>query len=252
MSRRSFVLASGSALGASVVGLGRGTANGATAVTVTASEPYRPVVSEIAAGGRSGDGPTVDVRSPDSDPIAAVTDGEVDVHVSGRPQVVAADGTVRSTARTAVVVGRGTLAHERSGWCECVGAAELTEQATDGDPVETWSETDWRTFDAVERARASAEAGRPVVRGTRSFQYAHGRGGVAYYSVDRDSLHAGSGGAAAGTDRRTPLVRLGYAHVDRSAAGDRPASVERLVGERPGLATDDASYFPDPGVRATD
>lgn len=66
---------------------------------------------------------------------------------------------------------------------------------------------------------ADGSANSVLVHGTRAYQYAHGHGGVGYYSVDHEALEDVSEGLDDGT--YTPIVRLGYVHVDQEALSDR-------------------------------
>lgn len=245
LSRRAFVLAASTALGASTIGTARGTNREATRrVDVAATGPYRSTASDIASSARATD-VDVRVRSSSADPLEQLRDGDADVHVSGRPTLSADDPPVDTVGGVAIS-GWAALAHDETEWRECLSDRELRDHWTGSGPVVTWSETDWESVAAVDRTTGTERDpdgvepeldpvnGEPavLVRGVRSYQYARGFGGVGYYGVNEDTIEEDLDLRRAERESYTPVVKLGYLHVDRSSLAERVETSLRSYGRR--------------------
>lgn len=234
LSRRTFVLAGGIAVTAgAAVGPGSvGASDEGDRVVVAATEPYLPAVRVAAE--------TYE-ESPLSVRPAGEADREADLRISGRP---IEDG---EAARGIAVRGGAALAHAQDEWRECRCRSDLRDRWADDTPVETWSESGWSDVAALDRTASldGAHATDSVfVRGTRSYQYADGRGGVGYYGVDPTELNA----LPSDPDDHTPLVRVEYLHFEEDAlSSDGLASFLRHYDRRTGDAADVAAFV-DPAV----
>lgn len=267
VSRRAFVLAAASA-GAATVGTARGTGTeSARRLEVAASEPYRRTVSGAVRSFERAVGEfEVGLRASVPDAVRGLLDGDVDVYVSGRPTLAPGGEPDDGVERAVTPAGWAVLTHDDAEWRECLSRQAVRDRWAADAPVETWSETDWDSVAAVARpagrdARAGRRAARgrddrdaawtTLVRGTRSFQYARGRGGVGYYGVERDAITVEPAGTAARSENRTPLVRLGYVHAGRSSLG---RGVAAFLGHlRRGRAgSDGVAYYADPAVEDAD
>lgn len=211
LSRRTFLLVGGSAVGTAVSGTASGSTGGRSQfVEVAATAPYFPMVrNAVEADERT----MVTLRHGDA------SDDAVDVAISGRP--TQSDGAVRDVT----IDGWAAVAHADGEWRDCLRRSDVRDRWASETPVETWSETSWEsiygaTLNNVTPAAGGSDATPSVlVRGTRAYQYAQGHGGVGYYGVDRDALEEAS--ADLDESGHTPIVRLGYVHVDRAALSDR-------------------------------
>lgn len=275
VSRRSFVQLSGAVLGSRLVGsrtVSAGRSN--EKLTVSATEPYRAVAAEaVREAGAVADPDVAHVESAGTDPIDRFREGNADVLVSGRPTLPATGGSAvdgsaahdSSTDHASGVAASGwaAMSQSTSDWREPLGPAELDARLTDAGPVEAWSETDWPTLEAAHRSstafgkrgpslgdrfrQRSATAWTRLVRGPRSNQYARGRGGVGYFAVEAADMDVEPDRTAVSTDSTTPIVRLGYVHVDQSILG---AGSETRWGSGPESAagSDDLLQYADPRV----
>lgn len=247
LSRRAFVVGAGSAVAVGTTGTAAGTEDDGLALTVEATAPYHEAVDERAdAFERQGARAPVSVGSTDGTPAERVLDGPADVLVTGAP--VAGDGGSReSDLRRAVAVhGWATLATQSDDWRESLRPRTLRSRATADRPVEAWSESDWESVDALEigdddggdaQCAGQVSAGEDrtaIVRGTRAYQYARGRGGAGYYEVSHDDVGAPSATRDRGDDV-VPLVRLAHVYVD-DASLDRAVTgsfLESYLGHSP-------------------
>lgn len=259
MSRRSFVLAAGAPLGVSVVGSAREPARAGTRqLDIAVTAPYRAAVAELVQSSASPDTDvSIERRSAGADPHRRLRDGNIDVYVAGEPPESGED--VPERAVTTAVVDWGVLAHAEQEWRECLCRREVRDRWTDDQPVATWSETDWDSIDALARrrdsdpnagerwAQRSRDGGAPdwtaLVRGTRSYQYANGHGGLGYYPVERDEIRPTTDGHR--QDRYTPLVQLGYVQVDGTTHAQPPEEVLDIFDEH-APATASVTYFGNP------
>ena len=230
LSRRSFVLAGGSAAGTVVVGGVAAADDDAPVVGVT--EPYLPAARE-AASAASG---SIRVRS------AREFDGSPAVLVSGRPEASDEDLDVQD----AVIDGGAALTNRDGTWRDVLARSEVRDRWASESAVETWSEYGSAAPDGLDGAERPDGADAPastLVRGTRAYQYAEGRGGVGYYDVDREAI----ADAADVEDDAVPVVRLGYVHADWAAVDDeRVSAFLDSYGERPGEAAGPSTGFVDP------
>ena len=235
LSRRSFVVAGGSAAG-TVVG-GVASADDGDALVVGATEPYLPAAREAASDAAS----PVEVRP------AASLDDSPDILVSGRPE--AEDGG--HDVHEAVVDGRAALTNPEGTWRDVLSRSDVRDRWSSDTPVETFSEVDGDGADGIgnlERPDESASDAAALVRGTRAYQYAEGRGGVGYYDVDAEAIADAADGAA--DEAAVQVVRLGYVHADPDSVDDgRVSAFLDSYGTRPARANDGPSSFVDPAVQ---
>lgn len=236
LSRRTFVAAGGSAAGA-VVGAGLASADdGDDSRVVGATEPYVALVREAAAStGGVAVGRVRDLEDPP------------DLRVSGRP---GADAEVDELADVRVD-GRASLANLGGRWRDALRPAAVREHWTADAPVEAWSEVTGDAHAGVgttERPDAMDEV-TPLVRGTRAYQYARGRGGVGYYDVDGTAIRdAGQEDVGDGGDA-VPIVRIAYVHARRDArSDDRLAAFLEEYGDATTGPGDAGATFLDPAV----
>lgn len=251
LSRRQFVLASGVA--AAPLASGSGAANRVgRRVIVGATAPYRPTVGPLAREFEQSTGSSVELRRTSARPGRALA-GDLDVLVSGRP--VSATDLRGGDAVGIAVAGWGTLARPDGEWRECLSGRELGERPAS--PVETWSETTWPSARvASERRRDASECGQSVsdretgttlVRGTRSYQYARGHGGVGYYEVAADDVHRRENLRGGDAGARVPLLRVGHVYADGEARdGERVGRFLQFYGDRALTAADGVEYFAGP------
>lgn len=212
VSRRAFLVASGLVAGpgvGSVVGAPESRRDGAVEVEATA--PHLQAARDLGrAFERSEDAVTVRVTRAERSSPDGFRDGAADVQLAGRP-VVAPE---RADPGASLVEGVGirgwaALSHSNGEWRDVLQRPDV-EAHWDGDtPVETWSETDWQAVPDDAVARSAPDTGASVfVRGTRSYQYSRGLGGVGYYQVDDESF-----GERVRRADATPVVRLEYVNV---------------------------------------
>lgn len=235
LSRRAFVVAGGAAAG-TVVGSGLAAADD-DAPVVGATQPYVPAARGAADAAES----SVSVRS------VRELDASPDVLVSGRPEAVDGGHPVQEVE----VDGAAALTNEGGTWRDVLPRSAVRDRWTADGTVETWSEYDGAVADGLESvARPANVAGEAstLVRGTRAYQYAAGRGGVGYYDVDRAAITD----AADGTDGdgTVPVVRLGYVHAASDTVDDeRIAAFLDSYGGSSGDADAASNAFVDPAVR---
>lgn len=236
LSRRSFVVAGGSAAGTVVVG-GVASAGDGDAPVVGATEPYVPAAREAASDGES----PVRVRP------AASLDGTPTVLVSGRPEAVDESSVVQDV----VVDGRAALTNPEGDWRDVLSRSAVRDRWGSDSAVETFGEVDGDGADGVERVErpdGSVDDAATLVRGTRAYQYAEGRGGVGYYDVDPEAIADAADGTEDGA--AVPVVRLGYVHADREAVDDeRVLAFLDSYGTRAAEANDGSGSFVDPAAR---
>lgn len=233
VSRRAFLASGASVVGTGFVGTSSATAGGfAGPVDVAATGPYRSAVRDTVD---TDDGPTVRVHAGDGG-------DRVDVRISGRP--IEGDEPARAVA----LQGWAALRNPNGEWRECRCGPDLRDQWASDSPVETWSESDWSSVTALDDRTDLDRRSSPasvVVRGTRSYQYARGHGGISYYSVDTTELDA----FPVDPDEYVPVVRLAYLHVDDDAPSDgQVSSFLRHYDRRTGDFDDVSTSFVDPAV----
>lgn len=236
LSRRSFVVAGGSAAGTVVVG-GVASAGDGNALVVGATEPYVPAAREAASDAAS----PVEVRP------ASSLDDSPDVLVSGRPE--AEDGG--HDVHEAVVDGRAALTNPEGTWRDVLSRSDVRDRWSSETPVETFSEVDGDGADGIgslERPDGSGSDAAALVRGTRAYQYAEGRGGVGYYDVDAEAIADAADGAA--DEAAVQVVRLGYVYTDSDSVDDeRVSAFLDSYGTRAAGANDGSSSSVDPAVQ---
>lgn len=235
LTRRSFVLAGGSAAG-TVVG-GVASADGGDDLVVGATEPYVLAAREAAS----------DVASPIRVRQAASLDDAPAVLVSGRPGTADGIGTVRDV----VVDGRAALTNPEGTWRAVLPRSDVRECWASEAAVETFSEVDGDgavEVERVERPDGSAGDAGTLVRGTRAYQYAEGRGGVGYYDVDPEAITEVTDGTE--EEAAVQVVRLGYVYAERESVDAEPVSafLDRY-GTRAADANDGPDSFVDPAVQ---
>lgn len=235
ISRRAFVIGAGTAVAASTTGSAAETAEGddGPGLTVEATAPYSSTVREVAdAFQREAATERVTVNPTDGGPAERVRSGPADVLVSGDPVATGGDDDGENALRRGVTVqGWSALATRSDDWRESMRPPALRDAVTSDQPVEAWAESDWDSVSALEssgderaEARTDEAAGlispgggrTALVRGTRAYQYALGKGGLGYYEVSPDDVGAPSAAQRRG-DGAVPLVRLGYVYVDDDA-----------------------------------
>lgn len=166
--------------------------------------------------------------------VALSLDGQdPDVRFAGKP----ASGSDRISLESAP---EAVAALKDDGeWCRCLDGARRDALLED-DAVETWSEIegDLDTLGALEHA--TPKRGTTVLtRGVRRNQYALGHGGVGYYEANPANIEP-----TMDLDGATPLARLRFGSVDRSAL-DRP-EVEAFIESYTDAVwtlTSEVSYF---------
>ena len=234
LSRRSFVLAGGSAAGTVAVG-GVAAADDRDAPVVGATEPYLPAVREAATAASD----RVRVR-----PARELGESPA-VLVSGRPEA-SDDGP---DVHDAVIDGGAALTNPDGTWRDVLARSEVRSRWASDSPVETWSECESVAPDdleGVERPDGFDGSASTLVRGTRAHQYAEGRGGVGYYDVDREAIVD----AADAADGSVSVVRRGYVRADAPTVDDeRVSTFLDSYGERPGDPEDDSTGFVDPASK---
>lgn len=235
---------------AAPLGLGTVTASGSDGdsadVAVTVTDPYRAAV-QTAAHSVAEAG--VDVAISDAEGAPADEPSAVgDVHVSGRPTT--ADGSDSVRRRDVVLLDRAALDTGALGWCDCLRPGVLGSPANGDGSVELWREVlsfdagdataidgtnADTTLDDIGPVPLTAESdtsardvrsrrGPVLVRGSRRFQYAAGRGGIGYYRVDRSALGPLEAERKAG---HIDLVRLAVVRIPESSSEER--SVRLLI-----------------------
>lgn len=210
LSRRSFVVAGGSAAGSVVVD-GVASADDGDAPVVGATEPYGPAAREAAT----------DVASPVRVRPAASLEDAPDVLVSGRPGT---DGE-GSVVRDVVVDGRAALTTPEGTWRDVLSRSAVRDRWASESAVETFIEVDGDGAAGVERVeRPDGRVGddTTLVRGTRAYQYAEGRGGIGYYDIDAAAIVDDAEGTEA--TEAVQIVRLGYVRADRGSVDDERIS----------------------------
>ncbi|QLD87870.1 hypothetical protein HWV07_01980 [Natronomonas salina] len=236
LSRRSFVVAGGTTAGTVVVG-GVASGDDGGAPIVGATEPYVPAAREAAS----------DAASPVQVRPAASLDDSPDVLVSGHPE--AGDGG--HDVHEAVVDGQGALTNPEGTWRRVLSRSDVRDRWSSESAVETFSEVDGHGaggIGSLERPGGSADDAAALVRGTRAYQYAEGRGGVGYYDVDAEAI----ADAADGTEDEAAVqvVRLGYVHADPDSVDDeRVSTFLDSYGTRVPEANGGSSSFVDPAVQ---
>lgn len=231
--RRDVLLAAGAAASAPLLSGASGGGASLGGPTVAVTEPYEAAVADLAAAFERAAGEAVAVQTVAADGVDAARERAADVLVSGRP--VAGESLRRDVA----VHGSAALAAE--GWREPLSGRALRERWTASDPVETWSETDPETAGALGAAAGPAADGRRLVRGSRSFQYANGRGAVGYYEVADEEI-------AASSDGTVPLARLAYVHADPGAASGATDQFLEFYGRHAAADPDAVTVHEDPAV----
>lgn len=236
LSRRSFVVAGGSAAGTVVVG-GVASADDGGGPVVGATEPYVPAAREAASDAAT----PVEVRP------ATSLDDSPDVLVSGRPE--AEDGG--HDVHEAVVDGRAALTNPEGTWRGVLSRSDVRDRWSSESAVETFSEVAGDGADGIgslKRPDENADDAAALVRGTRAYQYAEGRGGVGYYDVDADTIADAADGAA--DEATVQVVRLGYVHAAQESVDDeRVAAFLDSYRTRAAEANDGSSSFVDPAVQ---
>jgi hypothetical protein len=151
--------------------------------------------------------PDVSLSLRDDDPDVRFTDTPVStahwINLEGAPDAVAA-------------------LRDDGEWCSCLDGVRRDTLLED-DTVETWSEIegDLDSLEALEGV-APKRGTTVLARGVRRNQYAIGHGGVGYYEANPANIEP-----TTDLDGATPLARLRFGSVDRSAL-DRP-EVEAFV-----------------------
>lgn len=233
--RRDVLLAAGAAATGSLLTGASGERGSLGAPEIAVTEPYAAAVEDLAADFERAAGEAVAVRTVAADALESADDLAADALVAGRPVT---DGSLR---RDVAVHGAAALAAD--GWYEPLSGGALRERWTAGDPVETWSETDPETAAALGSVAGPAADGRRLVRGSRSFQYANGRGAVGYYEVADDEI-------AASTDGALPLARLAYVHADPGAASGATEQFLDFYGRHAAADPDAVTIHEDPALAA--
>lgn len=247
ISRRAFVLTASTALGVTTMGSVQGAEQTPTQeIDIATTEPYRSTASSIASPEQVDREFNVRVHSAAANPLAQLRDGDADIHVSGRPTLSVDDSAVDTAVDVTVTEWAG-LRHDNSEWRECLCTQELRDQWRGTAPVETWSETDWESVAAIDRTNTadghmqSDRAETALVRGRRSHQYARGFGGIGYYDVNIGTIETKLHPQEADKGSYTPIVKLGYLHVDRSSLDERITSI--LDSYRQRSASDEISHL---------
>lgn len=247
-------------------GLGTATESVGRVIDVRATEPYAGVVSDLADLVDVGRDATVGVDSVDVASADLLSDGSADLVVSGRPDLPGAGGEADAdlAVEAAVTpVGRATLRPSED-WYDVLDGRRLRERLSSGGPVVSFSESDGQVSLGAESAAAASPSGRGsdddspgeglhsadatrLVRGSRSFQYARGLGGVGYYEVDAADVGPVADGGDG--DGSTPLVALGYAHVRSSASSNEAVrSFVAAFEDDRFIESDGVRYRADPAV----
>lgn len=254
--RRTFLTLAGSAAGVGLSGaqVSAGPTADGTDVQVVAARAQRASVRDAAGSLRDGGSRqllTVDVGETTTGADRFAT-GDADVLVGSRPLLPEEHETALDHGvdyeRREVPTAVAALRHPESTWIECLSPAQLTETWGSAGAVETWAEVP--DGDAVpdggtdapqppgSPGGAPADAGTPLVRGVREFQYATGFGGTGYYRPAADWLDDRSG---RGRDDATTLVRLAFVYASRSALRRGPVAnflssftgrSDRRIGQR--------------------
>lgn len=225
-SRRGFLVAAGAVAG----GLSAypGAVAGAPGERITVAEGVPALAEATAAFEREH--PDVVVGTIEADGFGAFLGGEADVQHAARPMAAeererAAENGIEFEERELPVGGIAAL-ESGDGWCRCLSEEERGGFDTG---VETWSEV--ASGVGGESAADLPESGSDVlVRGVRAGQYAIGHGGVGYHQAAPSEFDV-VGGAEG-----TPVVRLGFAYVDRDALGREAAAA--LLDAQDDAATD--------------
>lgn len=250
LSRRRFVLASGVTATPLVSGPGAASRVGRRAV-VGATPPYRPAVDSLARDFERSTESSVELRRTSAEP-GRVLDEDLDVLVTGRPP--SGSDFPGEYGVGVAVHGSSTLARPDDAWRECLSRRTIRERMASETPVETWSETDWAsarlarergdaTTGCTQQSTAAADA-TALVRGTRSYQYARGRGGVGYYEVASDDIHRKGGTRAEDAGSAVPLLRVGYVYADGEARdSERVGRFLRFYGDRAVTTADGVEHF---------
>lgn len=253
VSRRSVLLSGGLLAGAALPGVGSADAEPDARHVVTATAPYLERVRDSFANEQVTDGgghlatDAVELREADGGVQNPLADGDVALHVAGRPvldvggdgalETTGADGERGPTVADAVVAsGLAALTHTDGEWRDCLPRAAVREEWAGAEPVETWSEVpdasadglgDPETVadetDAAQTGSSDGDAASEatqIVRGTRSAQYAKGCGGESYYAADSHEFESMPAEEAALEGSTTPVARLAYVYVADGARVD--------------------------------
>lgn len=236
-SRREFLVAAGATAG----GLSAypGAVAGESTDRLTVAEGVSALSTVTAAFERER--PDVGVETIETDGFGAFLRGEADVQHAARPMTVdererAAKNGIEFEERELPLGGVAALGPS-DGWCRCLSEGERTTFA-DGS-VEVWSEVDSEVPGDRAPVDLPERGTNVLVRGTRSHQYAIGRGGTGYHKADPSELEALDDSKEA-----TPIVRLGFVYVDRDAI-DREAVTTLL--DRQADAASDVEHLPAAG-----
>lgn len=223
--------------GAVAGGLGAypGAVAGAPGERITVAEGMPALAETTAAFERAN--PDVGIETVETDGFEVFLDGGADVQHATRPMTAeererAAANGLEFEERKLPVGGVAAL-ESGHGWCRCLSEEER-EGIGEDSAVETWAEIDDRS-DGPDSAELPETGTDVLVRGVRAGQYAIGHGGVGYHRADPSEFRTGNGSEG------TPVVRLGFAYVDRDALGR--GTVTALI-ERQTTATSDVTYVP--------
>lgn len=185
------------------------------------------------------------------------TEGAADVLVGSRP-ILAAE---RSTALdngveyevSEVPTATTTLYAPTTAWTSCLRPAKIAEIWGSDGPIETWAEItpvdrgSHRLVDSPGQVGSDSgpalhDEAAALVRGVRSFQYATGFGGLAYYEPAESWFRD-----EAATAEPTGLVRLSYLYGEETALDRQPvAAFLDAYARRNVEAVGEVSYFPEP------
>lgn len=241
LSRRAFVLASGAAVGSTVIGAGAADSDPPERLAVDATAPYRQAVSAGLGSADVGDEQFTVRTASGADPFAGVRTGEADLLVSGRPT---APGDVEGLATVGTLeAGRAVLDPPDGEWLEPLSRRTIADRWRDDRPVETWSEVDPQVAagrTAIDRSTAEPSA-TALVRGSRSFQYSQGFGGVGYYAVPAAAIRP----TRAETVGTASLLRIGYVHAVPDGGTGEHAALDALLSDPVAGGRD---YHVDPAV----
>lgn len=228
-SRREFLVAAGAAAG----GLSAypGAVAGEPTDRITVAEGVPALSKATAAFEREH--PDAGVETIETAGFEAFLGGEADVQHAARPMTDdererAAENGIEFEERKLPLGGVGALGSS-DGWCRCL--SEEDRRKFDDGSVEIWSEVASDVSGEHAPADLPGTGTNVLVRGTRADQYAIGCGGIGYHEAAPSELES-----VTKSKEATPIVRLGFAYVDRDAL-DREA-VTALVDSQDAAAAD--------------
>lgn len=240
LSRRTFLLAAGTATAGLSTHFGRARADLAPggSVAVEGSRRHRPLSEAVADELRRdhGDAAFAVLHSGTAEGFRRFAAGAVDAHVASRPMVSAERETAAENdvdyESVELALDAAALVHPERAWYDCATESRLVEAWRDESDAPVYAEV---ADDAPPDAAASRGEGRHgsapssdatvVVRGTREFQYERGFGGVGYYEPEPGNVRPLAEVRRSGVESYTPLVRLGFLYLNR-------ASLERVGADR--------------------